>query len=96
MGMIFSSARTDFTDSLKGKLIVITGGVSGTRDGQELRERWSQSGCHRAAHGQAGGSRQGEREYYSLRQCVVSKDADMMKLRDEIEKMGGVDFLINS
>jgi short-subunit dehydrogenase involved in D-alanine esterification of teichoic acids len=95
MGGIFSSSSKKM--DVSGKLIVITGGGSGM--GLEMAKSFAQDGAHVVITGRTKSKLETaakEHENITPFVCDVSKDDDMIKLRDAMEKKGGVDFLINS
>ena len=82
---------------ISGKLIVITGG--GSRMGLEMAKSFANDGARVVITGRNQSKLELAAEQHANITpfvCDVSKDEDMISLRDAMEKQGGVDFLINS
>ena len=92
----FFSSKSNKMD-VSGKLIVITGGGSGM--GLEMAKSFARDGAYVVITGRNQSKLETaakQHENITPFVCDVSKDEDMISLRDAMEKRGGVDFLINS
>lgn len=94
MALIIATTKTmDF----QGKRIVITGGGSGI--GLELATRFAERGANVIITGRnldkLKAAAEGNANLTPF-VCDVSKDEDMIKLRDAMEKEGGIDMLVNN
>ena len=98
MGAYISKSNTEFTDGLKDKLVVITGGGSGI--GLEMAKSFANDGAKVIITGRHLDKLEEAAKIHKNIvpfQCDVSKDDDVKKLANAVEtKYGGVDFLINS
>ena len=94
--MLFGS-KTTFTDGLKDKLVVVTGGGSGIEFG--LAKSFAEDGAKVVITGRNQAKLdEAAKEHKNISSfvCDMAKDDDVKNLRDAMEKKGGVDFLVNS
>jgi uncharacterized oxidoreductase len=93
--MVFFSSHNKM--NVNDKLIVITGGGSGM--GLEMAKSFANDGARVVITGRNQAKLEtAAKQHPNITPfvCDVSKDEDMINLRDAMEEQGGVDFLINS